>query len=267
MAVVLALALVTAVVTAVRSTWSPCGVSMLSSITPLSERGRGRRFGATATWFVVGALAGGATLGTGAALLSFGADALSLSTDATLGVVAALALLTAVADTGTLGIRLPNHTRQVNDVWITRYRGWVCGVGFGWQIGNGLATFIVTPAVYLLIALAALTASPLQAFGTCVLFGFARGLAIWLGSRITSPESLVAFHRGFEKLRAPVRYATVVMQFAIAALAAVAIASHVAPVVVAAIALAVTLLTALATTRRHAGAKQPATRTSPPVRA
>ena len=54
---------VVAVAAATRSTWSPCGVSMLSTVTPLAERGRGHRFGATAGWFVAGALAGGICLG------------------------------------------------------------------------------------------------------------------------------------------------------------------------------------------------------------
>ena len=60
------LLLAAAVVTigaAARSTWSPCGLSMLASITPLSERGRGHRYRSTAGWFVAGATVGGATLG------------------------------------------------------------------------------------------------------------------------------------------------------------------------------------------------------------
>jgi hypothetical protein len=224
---IVALAIAIAVVTAVRSTWSPCGVSMLSSITPLSERGRGRRFGATASWFLVGAVAGGATLGSGAAALAFAADQLSLSGDALLVIAAACALVSALAD-AVPGVRWPRHTRQVNDVWITRYRGWVCGTGFGWQIGVGLATFIVTPAVYLLIALNALTAAPRTAFAVCVLFGLVRGLAIFAGRGITSPEALVAFHRRFERLRAPVRRATIVVQLAVAVAAATAVTASTA---------------------------------------
>ena len=57
-----------AVAAAVRSTWSPCGLSMLSTVTPIAERGRGHRFWVTATWFVVGSLLGGACLGGLAAL-------------------------------------------------------------------------------------------------------------------------------------------------------------------------------------------------------
>ena len=63
--VLVILAAVVAVAAAVRSTWSPCGQSMLSTITPLAERTRGHRFGVTATWFVVGATVGGVTLGAG----------------------------------------------------------------------------------------------------------------------------------------------------------------------------------------------------------
>ena len=52
-------AAVVPVAAAVRSTWSPCGLSMLSTITPMGERGRGHRYRATAAWFVVGAVLGG----------------------------------------------------------------------------------------------------------------------------------------------------------------------------------------------------------------
>ena len=41
----LILAIATACGAAVRSTWSPCGLSMLSTITPLTERARGHRYG------------------------------------------------------------------------------------------------------------------------------------------------------------------------------------------------------------------------------
>ena len=74
-----ALASAVAVAAAMRSTWSPCGLSMLSTITPIGERGRNNRYYTTAAWFIVGAVLGGATLGAGAALLAAGVDALDLS--------------------------------------------------------------------------------------------------------------------------------------------------------------------------------------------
>ena len=78
-ALLVVLASVVAVAAAIRSTWSPCGLSMLSTITPIGERGRNHRYDSTATWFVLGAVLGGATLGLGTAVLALGAGALDLS--------------------------------------------------------------------------------------------------------------------------------------------------------------------------------------------
>lgn len=214
------LAVVVAIAAAVRSTWSPCGLSMLSTITPLAERSRGYRFGTTATWFVIGAVIGGATLGAGAAALAAGIGALGLAPSALLALAAIAALVGACSDLELFGFHLPIHPRQVNEVWLGKYRAWVYGSGFGWQIGTGLATYVMTAAVYLTIVLAALTGSPAAAFGICVLFGLVRGLAILLAARLTSTERLAAFHRRFDALAEPVRRALIGVQLAVAAVAA-----------------------------------------------
>ena len=54
-----AVASLVALAAAVRSTWSPCGLSMLSTITPLSEQAKGHSYRSTAAWFVLGATVGG----------------------------------------------------------------------------------------------------------------------------------------------------------------------------------------------------------------
>ena len=105
-------------------------------------------------------------------------------------------------------------------MWLGKFRSWVYGVGFGWQIGVGFATYIMTAAVYLTVALAALTGRPAVAFAICVGFGLLRGLAILLGATITSPERLIAFHRRFDALAEPVRRSVIGVQFAVAAVAA-----------------------------------------------
>src|SRR5262245_17020791 len=185
------LAAVVAVAAAVRSTWSPCGQSMLSTITPLAERTRGHRFGVTASWFVVGATAGGATLGVCTALLAAAASAfLDPASSAVMAAAFVFAAIAAASDLRVFGRGLPYHCRQVNELWLNRYRAWVYGAGFGWQIGVGVATFIMTAGLYLMIALAALTASPAAAFGIGVLFGFTRGLAVFGAWRITTPAAL-----------------------------------------------------------------------------
>jgi hypothetical protein len=186
-----------AVVAAARSTWSPCGLSMLATITPLAERGRGHRYRTTATWFVVGSLLGGASLGVGMALLATVVGALGASPTELASVAVVAGAITAASDARIGGFRVPVHHRQVNERWLDQFRPWVYGAGFGWQIGTGLATYIKTCAVYLTIVLAALTGSPEEALLVGVLFGLVRGLAVFLGRHITSTAALADFHRRF----------------------------------------------------------------------
>jgi hypothetical protein len=190
-------AVAVAVAAAVRSTWSPCGLSMLSTITPFGERAKGHSYRATAGWFVVGATLGGATLGTLMALLALAVQAVPAPA-ATTGVVAlAAALLAAASDSGIAGVRLPVHRRQVNERWLDRYRPWVYGAGFGWQIGTGLATYITSAAVYLTVVLGALTGRPALALALGTGFGFLRGMAVLLTRDLADPSELRAFHRRF----------------------------------------------------------------------
>lgn len=188
-----------AVLAAARSTWSPCGVSMLATITPLAERGRGHRYRATAAWFIAGGTVGGATLGVAMGALALGVHAVAPTTLA-LAVIAGVAgVVTAASDARLGGFHLPFHSRQVNERWLDQFRPWVYGAGFGWQIGAGLVTYIKTAALYLMIVLAALTASPATALGVGALFGLVRGLAVLLGRGITSPAGLAEFHRRFTR--------------------------------------------------------------------
>ena len=238
------LALIVAAAAAVRSTWSPCGLSMLSTITPMAEKARGHRYGVTATWFIVGAAVGGATLGAAAAGLAAGVAVLDLSTSATFGAAAVLAGVAALVDAGAFGRRPPFFRRQVDDAWLSTYRAWVYGAGFGWQIGVGLATYIMTAGVVLTVALAVLTASPLAAFAIGVAFGTARGLVVLLGARLRSPAALGTLHARLDALEAPVRWAVVAVQAGVGAVAGL-VAWGPAPAAVLVVAL--TALGALAT--------------------
>ena len=85
------LAVVVAVTAAVRGVWSPCGLSMLSSITPMTEAGRGYRFRSTATWFTVGGVLGGLTTGLVAAAGAAGVAVLGLSDAVRWGIAGAIA--------------------------------------------------------------------------------------------------------------------------------------------------------------------------------
>jgi hypothetical protein len=241
------LGLVTAVAAAARSTWSPCGLSMVSTITPVGERGRGNRYRNTAAWFVVGATVGGAMLGGAAAVLAWAVAAVHVSGGAAGSIAAAGSVLAAAGDAG-LGVHFPLFRRQVNERWLDQFRGWFYGVGFGWQIGVGFATYIMTAAVFLTVLLAALTASPVAALALGTTFGVTRGLAVLLTSRLVTPAELRAFHRRFDALGAPVRSAVIGVELAVAVIASL-VAWPPAGALVAACLLTAGLIAAV--TRRH----------------
>jgi hypothetical protein len=217
-----------AVTAAVRSTWSPCGVSMLATITPLAEQGRGHRYRTTSLWFIAGGTAGGATLGLAMAAAAFGMHVAAPGTVVVAVIAGAAALLAAASDARLGGFHLPFHSRQVNERWLDQFRPWVYGAGFGWQIGAGLVTYIKTAALYLMIVLAALTASPSAALAIGALFGLVRGLAVLLGRGIVSPITLAAFHRRFTAAEPIVLAVVVATELAVAVTAAVVLSPWVA---------------------------------------
>jgi hypothetical protein len=245
---ILVLGVVVAIAAAVRSTWSPCGQSMLSQLTPVGEASRGYRYRYTATWFVVGSIAGGAVLGGAMAVLAAAVAALDASTTALLGVAAAAASAGALVDTGILGIAPPFFRRQVNEDWLGRYRAWLYGSGFGWQVGVGVATYIMTAAVFVTIGFGALVASPIAALAIGVGFGLVRGLAVLLTARVRTPGELFALHRRFDALGEPVRRAVIAVQLVVA-IVALGIAAGVAIAGLAVVVVAVGAGVARAATR------------------
>ncbi len=133
--------------------------------------------------------------------------------------MAVLAIVSILSDLRVGGFQLPRHGRQVDRLWLDHYRSWVYGTGFGWQIGVGLATYIVTSAVYLAVAIAALTGSPVEAFWTGLIFGTVRGLAIFLGVGATTLEALRSLHRRIHTLEPASRVAMFATQAAVAVIA------------------------------------------------
>jgi MFS family permease len=219
MNLVFALGVIVAFGAAARSTWSPCGLSMLSTITPITEQARGRRYAATVPWYLLGAVAGGATLGGVAALVSMPVGAVDIPEMTVFAVIGLFAVVSIFSDLGVKGFRLPRHGRQVDRLWLDHYRSWVYGTGFGWQIGVGLATYIVTTAVYLTVLIAVLTGSPLQALTIGLVFGGVRGLAIFLGAGATTLEWLHALHRDLTRWEPQSRAIMFTIQAVVATLA------------------------------------------------
>jgi hypothetical protein len=236
---------VMAVAAAVRSTWSPCGLSMLSTITPLSERAKGHSYRSTATWFILGSTLGGATLGAVMALGAAAVDSLQPAAT-TLGLMAlGAALVAAASDSRIAGVVLPVHRRQVNERWLDHYRSWVYGAGFGWQIGSGVSTYITSAAVYLMIVLGALTTEPAVALAAGTGFGLVRGLAVLMTRHLEDPADLRSFHRRFTAAEPGVHRGVIVVEIVAAAVVAGATRSLLALGVVALVAVAAGLARAV----------------------
>lgn len=179
---------------------------MLSSIHPLGERARGNRWGTTATWYLLGSVAGGSTMGVISG--SLGAVLFSGTSASTITIaVVALAVLAAAADG--FGWRVPSPERQVNESWLTRYRSWVYGAGFGFELGTGVMTFIKTATVYLLWVLATLTASPVYGGLIGAWFGLVRGAALLTVRTVVDPASLRSYFRRMARLAPAGRWAAI----------------------------------------------------------
>jgi MFS family permease len=209
---VMTCALLVTPVAAARSTWSPCGISMLSTLTPYGERHRGHSYAATVTWFILGATLGGAMLGAMIAALAALVAFAGWSAGTVTAIAAVACVVTIASDLRLAGLHLPLVPRQVNEEWVSGYRRWVYAVGFGAQIGVGVSTYVMTAAVYLMVALGALSGSPLTGWLIGVGFGAARGVAILLGAGLSNPVAIRRFHERFEELAPISRTAAIVAQ-------------------------------------------------------
>jgi hypothetical protein len=167
----------------------------------------------TVTAYIVASVLGGLT--TGALLGAAGS-----SVDVSPLVAAAVCAVAAVAD---LLHRLPTIRRQVDEDWLTRYRGWVYGVGYGYQLGLGVVTIVTSAATYATVALCLLSSSLLvgAAIGMC--FGLVRALPILVLRTAKTPERLRSIAASLERLSSGAgRATTVVLAAAAVALAVTA---------------------------------------------
>jgi hypothetical protein len=174
---------------------------MLSSITPLGERGRGRRWGVTAGAYLTGSVAGGAALGWLLGLAGLAATTVAGPHPALLfGLAAAACLAGPAADLGLGGLRLPGPRRQVNEDWLNELRGWVVGLGWGAQLGTGVVTIVTSSTIYLAFGLALLSGSPAGGAAIGAAFGLARAVPLLAMAGVATPARLAAVHDRLDRL-------------------------------------------------------------------
>lgn len=179
---------------------------MLASITPLGERGRHNRWWLTTSVYELGSLAGGACIGAaagglGALVGALAAPSLALRLWAGAGACLVAFALDAYAD----GRLVHGWRRQVDRRWLDRYRGWVYGGGFGFQLGLGVVTVVNSAAVFCMLVLALLTESPAAGVVCGTVFGLARALPVLGFWRAVDFERLRQSHARLQSLGRPSR--------------------------------------------------------------
>jgi hypothetical protein len=163
---------------------------MLGSITPLGERGRNRRWGVTVAAYLIGSTGGGLTIGGAAGAAGRALGLGSVPASVRLGVLALVVVVGLALDLRAAGLGLPTIHRQVNEDWMVRYRGWVYGLGFGFQLGLGVVTIVTTSTVYATLAAAMLTGSPAAGALIGGIFGIARGVMVFAVAGVRRPDQL-----------------------------------------------------------------------------
>ncbi len=154
---------------------------MLTSISPLGERARGHRWWATTAAYVVGSTLGGALMGLLLGLLG--------SEPARSRPVARRSGSAGLRRPELLG-QLPHGRRQVDEDWLTRYRGGVYGLGYGLQLGLGVVTVVTSASTYAVLALALLSGSAVHGVAIGTAFGVVRALPLLGMARVRTPATL-----------------------------------------------------------------------------
>jgi hypothetical protein len=169
---------------------------MLGSITPLGERSRNVKWRTTMILFFAAATAAGATSGL---LLGELGALVGLRGRMAAVAVAAVGLAAIVLDTSRIRqLGVPGIKRQVDDLWLGRYRRWVYSTGFGAQLGLGVVTHVVSYATYATFAMALASGSP--SLGALVggSYGAIRGIQPLTAIRVETQEALVRLHGRIE---------------------------------------------------------------------
>jgi hypothetical protein len=190
---------------------------MLGSITPLGERGRGSRWWLTVGTYVVGSAVAG--LATGALFGLVGSwFASGLELEVRFALLAFVVLLGLALDLGAMGLHLPTIHRQVDEGWRTSYRGWVWGLGFGLQLGAGVATIVTSSTIYSTWFAAFLTADARAGAIVGSAFGLARSLPVFAVAGVRRPDQLLRVDGVLGRLAAPARKAALAGGAALAAI-------------------------------------------------
>ncbi len=163
---------------------------MLTSINPLGERARRQRFWLTGLFYVFGSTAG--------AVLIAGVAAAVSAVVPNVPAWVFGGLLLAGAGFELTRRPVPSIRRQVDENWLARYRGWVYGLGFGFQLGTGVTTIVTSASLYLYL-FGLFVVPPMAALAAGVVFGLSRAAALILVRRAIQPADLRSLMRHLDE--------------------------------------------------------------------
>jgi len=185
---------------------------MLSSISPVGETARGQRWSITVSAYLLASAVAGA--GLGLLLGALGMLALGRVPAARLWALGAVAVIGLALDRAG---RVPSRHRQVDERWLTTYRGWVYGAGFGAQLGTGVVTIVPASVVWVMWAAALLVADARQGLLVGLAFGLVRALPLVLAGRARTVARLRTTMSRMARLRDPATRVTAAGHVAVAA--------------------------------------------------
>ncbi|MBW3604952.1 MAG: sulfite exporter TauE/SafE family protein [Actinobacteria bacterium] len=167
---------------------------MLGSISPVGEASRNQRWWLTATAHVVGSATAGAAVGL--VLGGVGALALgSVSSGARLTALGVVTIVAAAVDARSSGRAIPGWRRQVDERWLSSYRGWVYGAAYGAQLGAAVTTIVPSASTYAALAAALATASWRAGLVIGAAFGLARTTPLLAMAGVRTVDRLYAVTR------------------------------------------------------------------------
>jgi len=182
---------------------------MLASIHPLGEQGRRQRWGVTVTAYLVATVAAAALVG---GVLGLVGQRIGPPGGWATASFVALAAAGVVLDLRLGGLAVPTIHRQVNEQWLDRYRGWVYGASFGFQLGLGVVTVVSTFTVYLALAAALAGLGRVLAGAIGLTFGVVRGATILAASQVRGPDQLRHLHQRLAAWDRPARQGAIGVQ-------------------------------------------------------
>jgi hypothetical protein len=147
------------------------------------------------------------------------AEAFGIPGRSALVALAAVVLTGVLLDAGPFGMTLPTIRRQVNEDWLQRYRGWVYGLGFGFQLGLGVATVVTISSVYAALAAAFLSGSVSMGIAIGAAFGLVRGGTVLAASGVHRSDQLVRVDAGLRRWDRPARQLAIALELGLAAMA------------------------------------------------